>query len=146
MLCAASGQGFSPITQCFSPADQIDEDAGQEVLLRRLAFGNEERHGDEGRIGDALGAVGVVEGFILFQEPQEEGGADALVAVHERMVFNEEIEKMGRLLLDTGVEILAAEGLHDRPERASEAVILCPSAPYVFPSAAVCAKFAQTEF
>lgn len=53
----------------FSPADQVDEDACQEVLLRRFALGDEERHGDESRVGDALGPVGVVEDSVLFQKP-----------------------------------------------------------------------------
>lgn len=88
---------------------------------------DEQCHGDEGCIGDALGSIGPVQGAVLFQKPQKQRGANALVAVHKWVIFNQEVEQIGGLLFDAGIEIPSAEGLHDCPEGAFHAVVLLPS-------------------
>lgn len=55
--------------------------------------------GDEGVVGNALCAVFVVENAIAVEEPQEQCGGNAFVAVTERVVFGNEIQEHGGFLL-----------------------------------------------
>lgn len=64
----------------FPPADEVDEDASQDVLFTGLAFGDQKGHGDEGAVGDAFGPVWVVQGVVFLHKPEEQGRADPLVA------------------------------------------------------------------
>ena len=49
--------------------DQIHHHSNQHVLFPRPALSDEQRHGDQGVVGDALGAVVAVKRTVLFQEP-----------------------------------------------------------------------------
>jgi len=53
----------------------------------------------------------LVEQVVLFEEQQEEKGADPFVAVAEGMILDDKIKKVGRLFFHTGIEFLAVEGL-----------------------------------
>ncbi len=45
--------------------DEVDDDPDEHGLLRRVALGDQQGHGDEGVVGNALGAVRAVEGAVL---------------------------------------------------------------------------------
>ena len=91
--------------------EQIDDQPDHKLLLGRIAGGDEQRQGDqpllvEMRISQAVG----------FEKKQEKKGAYPFIAVGEGMIFDDKIEEMGRLFLNAGIEVLAAEGLMDRAE------------------------------
>ena len=51
--------------------DKIDDDFDHCVLFFGAAFGNHQGEGDEGIVGDALGAILVIKNAIAVEEPQE---------------------------------------------------------------------------
>jgi len=54
---------------------------------------------------------------MALQKPDKYGGGDPLVAVGERMVLDDEVQQVGGLLFDTGIQFLAVKGLVDRLQR-----------------------------
>ena len=72
-------------------------------------------------VGDTFAAVGPVQPAVLFQEPEKQGRCYPFVTIHERMVLHQEVQQMGRLLLQTRVQVLACESLHHRAQRALKA-------------------------
>ena len=77
---------------------------------------------------ESAGIVLVFEGCykrLLFLT--EHGRRDTLVAVNEAVVLDEEIEQMGGLFLDGGIEVFAIKTLHDGVERAVQALVLFPA-------------------
>jgi hypothetical protein len=102
----------------------VAEDLHQGVAVGGAAFGHQQRHGDQGRVGEALAAIGLVEAAVLLQEPEEQGRADALVAVDEGVVLDQEVEEVCRLLGQARVDLLAAGSLVYRGQRTPQAVIL----------------------
>ena len=67
--------------------DQIHHHLHHHVLLLRFALGNHQREGHEGVVSDALAAVFVIEDAVVVEEPKEQCGGDAFVAVAERVVL-----------------------------------------------------------
>lgn len=95
--CQHSGDFFSLFPLCHPSLpvfDQIHDHFGQNVLLVRTAFCNHQRDGDQRVVGDMPGTVGAVKDAVLLHEPEKQGGANALVSVHETVVLDEKIEKM----------------------------------------------------
>ena len=78
---ARSGGGFG---------QQVDDEADHQVLAGHGALGDEQREG-----GQRLGIESVGHVFLL-QVEQEQQGTDALVAIGEGMVLDEEVEQVGR--------------------------------------------------
>ncbi|MGZ3607730.1 MAG: hypothetical protein ACXU9J_07375 [Syntrophales bacterium] len=93
----------------FPPADEVYEDTGQEIFLCGFALGDEEGHRDESDIGDALSPVRAVQCLVLFQEPQKEGCADPFVAIHKRVVLDQEVQQICGLFFDTGIYSLPSK-------------------------------------
>ena len=79
--------------------DEVDDDFNHCVLFLSAAFCYHKGKGDEGVVGNALCAVFVVENAIAVEEPQEQCGGNAFVAVTERVVFGNEIQEHGGFLL-----------------------------------------------
>ena len=82
--------------------DEIHDHADDDGLLRRLADRDQQGHGDQGVVGDAPDAVRAAQQAVLLHEPEDEPGRDALVAVHEAVVLDQEVEQMGGLLSRLG--------------------------------------------
>ena len=79
--------------------DEVDDDFNHCVLFLSAAFCYHKGKGDEGVVGYALCAVFGVENAIAVEEPQEQCGCDAFVAVTERVVLGNEIQEHGGFLL-----------------------------------------------
>jgi len=94
-------------------AQQAEHQSHHEVLLRRLALGNEQRQGRRRRVGQPWLAVGANEQPMAAQAFEEQQRADALVAVGEGMVLHDEVQQVRGALLGGAVERLAVEGLLD---------------------------------
>ncbi len=107
-----------------APVDQVDDDLDDGVFLLRPALGDQEGQCDQSVVGQALGAVGAVEDAVAGKEIDEDGGGDALVAVAEGVVLDDEVKKIGGLLLDAWIKLLAVEGLVDGAEGALESLVL----------------------
>ena len=118
---------FVVLSGLFFPADEVKEDVDKDFLVGGSAFGDHQGHGDEGIVGDALAAIVAVEDVVLFEEPQEKRGGDTLVAIDERMVFDQEIEQVRGLGLDAGIDVAAVECLHDAVQGTGQAAVLFPS-------------------
>ena len=54
-------------------------DAHQHILFLRTALSNHQGHGYQCRIGYKTPTVRIVEGAILFKEPEEQGSCNAFV-------------------------------------------------------------------
>jgi len=80
--------------------DEVDDDFDHCVLFFGTAFGNHQGEGDEGVVGDPLGAIHIIKDAIAVEEPQEQCGGNAFVAVAERVVLGSKIQEHGCLLLD----------------------------------------------
>ena len=80
--------------------DEVDDDFDHCVLFFGAAFGDHQGEGHEGVVGDALGAVLIVKDAVAVEEPQKQRGGNAFVAVAAGVVFGDEIQEHGRLLLD----------------------------------------------
>ena len=63
--------------------DKIDHHFHHYVFFFGFAFGDHEGEGNEGVVGDALGAVLTVKDAIIIEEPKEQGGCDTFVAIGE---------------------------------------------------------------
>ena len=63
--------------------DEVDNDFNHCVLFLGTAFGYHQGEGDEGVVGDAFGAILIVENAVAVEEPQEQCGGNAFVAVAE---------------------------------------------------------------
>lgn len=80
------GGSFELVVQEFA------DEGNDKGFLARVAFGDEESDGSEGAVGD-FGFAGVSEMKVVDGEKNdEEKGSDALVAVVERVVFDNHIE------------------------------------------------------
>ena len=97
----------SPRTSLILAVDHIHDQGDNHALLGRVADRDQERHGDEGIIGDALCAVLPTEQSILLHKPQEQCCRNPLVAVHEAVVLDQEVEQMSRFFLEARIDILA---------------------------------------
>ena len=82
---------------------QIDHNLHHDIFFFRSTFGNHQSKGNESAVGNTLGAVGMVEDVIFVEEPKEQRGSNALVAVNERVVLRYEIEQHGSFLLYAGI-------------------------------------------
>lgn len=51
--------------------DKIDDDFDHCVLFFGTAFGNHQGEGDEGIVGDALGAILIIKDAVTVKKPQE---------------------------------------------------------------------------
>src|SRR3989338_3331374 len=100
--------------------DQVDNHFNHDLPLVRLALGNQQGKRNQGIIGNALFAVGVIQKILALQKPDKNSGGDPLVAVSERMVLDDKVQQIGGLLLDAGIKLLAVEGLVNRLQRALE--------------------------
>ena len=76
-----------------------------------MAFCNHQRKGNQGGIGDALGAVWPIEDAVVLHEPEEQGGSNAFVPIHKGVVFYYKVEQHSRLFLYAGIEVLPIPGL-----------------------------------
>ena len=106
------------------PVDQIHHHLRHHILLLGAALGDHQRQGDQCVVVQKARAVGTIEDAVVLQEPQEQERCDAFVAVAERVVLDRQVEQIGRLFLDTRVEITPAEGLVNRTHRAFERLVL----------------------
>ena len=80
--------------------DKVDDDFDHGVLFLGSAFGDHQGEGDEGVVGNALGAVLIIKDAITVEKPQEQCGGNAFVAVAEGVILGNEIQEHGCLLLD----------------------------------------------
>jgi hypothetical protein len=94
--------------------EQVQNQPDHEVLLPRVAFGDEQRERDERVVAEPERAVRALQHAVAAQVLQEQQRADPLVPVGERVVLDEEVEEVGRAGLYARVERLAAEGLRNR--------------------------------
>lgn len=90
--------------------DQVDDEADEQVLVGRLAFGHQQGQGGQGGVPNATDHV------FLVQVQEKEQGRDALVAVRKRMILDDEIQQVRGFELATGVQRLAEHGLFDVAE------------------------------
>lgn len=86
--------GDLPAPSNILPVDQVYHHPRQHVLLVRPAFGNQQRHGHQRIVGNALAAVGAVKRLVLLQESQKQCRRDVLVAVHEAVVLHQKVEQV----------------------------------------------------
>ena len=100
--------------------DQVDNHLNHNLPLVRLALGDQQGKRNQRIIGDALFSHGVVQKIMTLQKLDKNGGSDTLVAVGERMVLDDEVQQVGGLLLDAGIQLLAVEGLIDSLKRTLE--------------------------
>ncbi len=96
--------------------DQLDED----VLMAGTACGYQEREGDKRIVVYLRLSVRPVQRAVLRKEQYEEQRSDALVAVYERVVLDDEVEEMCGFCLYTRIERLAPESLFERSQDAFE--------------------------
>ena len=99
---------------------QAHDEADHEVPLPRLALGGEKSQGDHRVVGDALRAVGARKELVPREVLQEQERPDALVAVGERVILDDEVEQIGRAQLDRWIERLPVERLLDGAEDRGE--------------------------
>lgn len=79
---------------------EVDNDFDHCVFFFGAAFGDHQSEGYEGVVSDALGAVFIVKDAITVEEPQEQCGGNAFVAVAEGVVLGDKIQDHGGFLLD----------------------------------------------
>ena len=113
-------RGPSPLV---AGIDQVDRHVDDDGLLSLLAHCDEQGQGDQGIVRNAPPTVDAAQQAVLLHEPEEQGGCDALVAVHEAVILDEEVEQVGGLEFQAGIDVRAVESLHNRVERAMEALI-----------------------
>ena len=63
--------------------DQIHHHLDHHILFLRIAFRNHQGESHQSVVGDALGAVFVIEDAVIVEEPEEQRGGDTFVAVTE---------------------------------------------------------------
>lgn len=71
--------------------DEVDDDFDHCVLFLGAAFGDHKGEGNKGVVGDALGAVLIIKDAVAIEEPEEQCGGNAFVAVAEGVVLSNEI-------------------------------------------------------
>ena len=91
--------------------------------LGGLGLGDKDGERDQRVVGEALVSVFGQQRPVLVEEVQEERGTDAFVAVGEGVVLDDEVEQVRGFFFDTGVDLLAIEGLVDRAEAAFEGLV-----------------------
>ena len=102
---------------CVLAVNQVDNYLNHDLPLVGLALGNQQGKRNQRIIGNALFSHGVIQKIMALQKPDKYGGGDPLVAVGERMVLDDEVQQVGGLLFDTGIQFLAVKGLVDRLQR-----------------------------
>ena len=78
---------------------QIDDQLDHGLFIRWIALCDHQRDGHQCIVGNPLGAIFAVKGMVLFHKPEKQRCSNAFVAVYEAVVFNQEIQQMGGLLL-----------------------------------------------
>ena len=67
--------------------NQIYNHFHHDIFFLGAALGNHQGEGNEGVVGNTLWTIGTIENAVAVEEPQEERGGNAFVAVAERMVL-----------------------------------------------------------
>jgi len=106
-----------------TPVDQVDEYFHDGLFLLRPALGDQQGQRNLCVAGQSFAAVGPGEDVVAAEESDEQGGGNALVAVAEGVVLDDEVEEVYPLLLHTRVELLAGRGLADGHEGALETLV-----------------------
>ena len=78
--------------------NQIHYNFHHYVFLLGATFGNHQREGHKGIVGNAFGAIGAVKDTVVIQEPKEQSSSYTLVTIAKRMVLGDQIEKHGGFL------------------------------------------------
>src|SRR3989344_4252313 len=99
------------VSSCVLAVDQVDNHLDHDLPLIWLALGNQQGKCHQSIVGNAFLTVGVIQETLSLQKPDKNSGGNPLVAVGERMVLDDEVQQVGGLLLDAGVQLLAVEGL-----------------------------------
>jgi hypothetical protein len=94
--------------------DQIDDDFHDGVFFLGFALGNQQCKRNQGIIGDTLFSVCIKQIIMTCQKPDKQRGGNAFVAIGKGMILDDKIQQIGRFLFNTGVKLLAAEGLVNR--------------------------------
>ena len=81
--------------------DQINHYFYHHILFFCFTLSNHQCEGDEGVISQALRSIRAIENAIIIEEPQEQCGSNALVAIAERVVLCNQIRKAIPRLLFT---------------------------------------------
>jgi len=74
--------------------EQVEDQSDQQFLLPGVALGDQQGRGHQGVVGEQRGAVGLGQQTIAIQVEQEQEAADALVAVGEGMILDDEVEQV----------------------------------------------------
>ena len=73
--------GFNKTKKLIFLIDQIHHHLHHHIFFFRLALGNHQRQGDQGVVGNTFAAVLAVEDAVVVEEPQEQRGGNALIAI-----------------------------------------------------------------
>ncbi len=92
---------------------QVQNHLDQFVFFRRLAGRYHQCNTGESIVVDAFASVLAQKNFVLVQKTDKHCGGDALVAVHEAVVFGDKIKKMSGFLFQCRIEVFAVERLID---------------------------------
>ena len=79
---------------------QIYHHLRHRVFFLRSTLGYHQREGNEGVVGYALVAFLCVKHMVVVEEPQEQHGGNALVAIAEGMVLYYKVKQHGCLFLN----------------------------------------------
>jgi len=82
--------------------EQAHDKADHEVSLPRLALSDEQRQSDHRVVGETLRAVGACKELVPGEVLQEQQRPDALVAVGERVILDDEIQQIRGAQLSDG--------------------------------------------
>ena len=108
---------------------QIHHHLHHHIFLLGPTLGNHQREGNEGVVGYALVTVLCVKHMVVIEEPQEQHGGNALVAIAEGMVLYYKIKQHGSLFLNRRIEVFASKCLVNLSDAALEGIILLVSKP-----------------
>ena len=89
--------------------DEIDH----QVVFGGFGFGNHQGERNKGVVGNALSAGFRQQQLGLIEKIEKKCGTNALVAIDESMVFDDEIEKIRGLFFGAGIDVFAIERLVD---------------------------------
>ncbi len=87
--------------------NQADDNLCHHVLLVWLALGDHECQCHKRIVRELARSVRAVEDRILLQEPDKEEGCDTFVAVRKRMILDDEVQEVGRLLRSPWIASMA---------------------------------------